>query len=301
MKTLSKCVCLVLLGLSLNAFADSSATSANTNVAASTGDVNSPDQSNPAKLLTPAAKLVTHIIGSQGTIIESFQAAPGLTGFVVRSNQGANNSGIVYADNQGQYLFVGSLVNAAGNDLTQYYTQEHINNKIAGPAYSAALQATSFTSGSDKAPHKAIIIIDPNCVYCHLLYKQLKPLLDNGQVQIRWIPVAFRSPSSPGKAAAMLNAGANAAAVLDQNEKDFNDQTEEGSISPLQPNPAVASVTAAFNSVAQNTQFFSKFGFQGTPTILYKKNDGTVVLVPGYVQGNEFQSMINSMGANGNN
>ncbi len=64
----------------------------------------------------------------------------------------------------------------------------------------------------DSAPHKAIIIIDPNCIFCHTLYQQVQTLIDAGQLQVRWLPVPFRDPSSPGKAAAILNAGSDAAA-----------------------------------------------------------------------------------------
>lgn len=273
MKVVSKLVLSALVGVSLVAFADNSSTNLN----------------------TPAAKLVSKLMNGQGTVTESFPAVNGLTGFVVQSNQG--NSGIVYADKKGQYLFAGSIINAQGQDLTQVYTNQYVNSKIAGPAYAAATQLNYFTSGSDDAPHKAIVIIDPNCVYCHLMYKEFKPMIDSGQVQIRWLPVAFRDPTSPGKAAALLNAGDNASKLFDQNEQSFNDKTEEGGLTPLQPNANDAAITKAFSEVEANTQFFSKMGFQGTPTILFKQSNRKVTMVPGYVQGQAFQSMVNSMGS----
>lgn len=244
-----------------------------------------------------ATKLVNKLLSGQGTIQQTFSASDGLIGFVVQSNQG--NNGIVYADSKGQYMFVGSIINAQGQDMTQLYTNQYINSKIAGPAYQQAANTTYFADGSDKAPHKAYVIFDPNCIFCHQLYQQMKPLIDNGQLQIRWIPVAFRDPSSPGKAAAMLNADSDAAAskLLDQNEAGFNDQTESGALTPLAPNSNDPAVTAAFSKVTQNTAYFSKFAFQGTPTILYKQSDGKVMMVPGLPRGQAFQDMVNSMGA----
>lgn len=293
MKFVAKVVLAALVGASLTAFADGSNSSANTTN--STPDASS-STPNSVNLNTPAAKLVAKLMNGQGTIIDSFPAVNGFTGFVVQSSQSGNN-GIVYADKKGQYLFAGSIVNAQGQDMTQMYTNQYINSKIAGPAYAAAISMNYFTSGSDSAPHKAIVIIDPNCIFCHMMYKEFKPMIDSGQVQIRWIPVAFRDPTSPGKAAALLNAGPGAAKLFDQNEQSFNDQTEEGGITPLQPNEQDAAITKAFAEVQQNTQFFSKFGFQGTPTVLFKQSDGKVVMVPGYVQGASFQSMVNSMGS----
>jgi thiol:disulfide interchange protein DsbG len=245
---------------------------------------------------TAATKVVNKVLNGQGTIQQTFPAANGLIGFVVQSSQG--NNGIVYADPKGQYVFVGSIINAQGQDLTQVYTNQYINSKIAGPAYQEANTMSWFSDGSDNAPHKAYVIIDPNCIFCHLLYKQVKPLIDSGQLQVRWIPVAFRDPSSPGKAAAMLNAGSNAASdkALQENEDGFNDQTESGALTPLTPSSDLQ-VAAAFNKVTQNTAFFSKYGFQGTPTILYAQADGKVVMVPGLPRGQAFQDMINSMGS----
>ncbi len=248
---------------------------------------------------TPASKLINKIIGAQGHIVQSFPAVDGLTGFVVQSNQGGNNNGILYADVKGQYIFAGSIINAQGQDLTQQYTNEYINSKIAGPAYAQAMSLNYFTSGSDNAPHKAFVIIDPNCIFCHTLYQKVEPLIESGQLQVRWLPVAFRDPSSPGKAAAMLNAGSDVAAakLLAQNEVNFNDQTESGSLTPIQPDSKDPAVTAAFNKVAQNTQFFSQSGFNGTPTILYKQTDGKVIMIPGLPQGQAFDAMLSNMGS----
>jgi thiol:disulfide interchange protein DsbG len=257
-----------------------------------------PKASNNKPLNTAAAtQLVNKILSGQGTIVQTFPAANNLIGFVVRSAQGDN--GIVYADAKGQYLFVGSVINAQGQDLTQLFTNQYINSKIAGPAYQEAVNRAWFADGQDNAPHKAYILIDPNCIFCNLLYKQVAPLIANGQLQVRWIPVAFRDPSSPGKAAALLNAGSDEAAdkLLAQNEDGFNNQTESGALVPLAANANDPAVTAAFTKVTQNTAYFSHFGFQGTPTILYKQADGKVMMVPGLPRGQAFQDMITSMGS----
>ena len=252
----------------------------------------------PVANVSAATKLVNKLLNGQGTIVETFPAVDNLIGFVVKSSHG--NNGILYADSTGKYLFSGSIVDANGQDLTQAYTNEYINSKLAGPAYEQASSLAWFADGSDAAPHKVYVIFDPNCIYCHVLYQQIQPLVDQGNVEIRWIPVAFRDPSSPGKAAAMLNAGSNEASskLLAENEANFNDQTENGSLAPLTPNPSDKKVAAAFNSVAQNTAFFTKYGFEGTPTILYKQADGKVMVVPGLPRGQAFTDMINAMSAN---
>ena len=251
---------------------------------------------NPANV-SAARKLVNKMLTGQGTIVESFSAVNNLIGFVVKSNQGGN--GIIYADKAGKYIFSGSIIDANGQDLTQVYTNQYINSKLAGPAYNEAASLSWFADGNDNAPHKAYIIFDPNCIFCHALYQQIQPLIAEGQVQVRWIPVAFRDPSSPGKAAAMLNAGSDAESskLLAHNEANFNDQTETGSLTPLKPDANDKQVSAAFNKVAHNTAFFSKFGFQGTPTILYKQANGKVMMVPGLPRGQAFTNMINSMGS----
>ncbi|MDF2690890.1 MAG: hypothetical protein K0S29_745 [Gammaproteobacteria bacterium] len=126
-------------------------------------------------LNSPAAKLVSKLTYNQVNITNEFQAANGWQGFVIQTKK-QNSQAIVYVDPTNQYLFSGALLNAQGQNLTQQYTDEYINKVIAKGAYQSIAGTHWFSEGSDQAPHKIYVIIDPNCIYCHMIYQSLEPL-----------------------------------------------------------------------------------------------------------------------------
>jgi thiol:disulfide interchange protein DsbG len=230
-------------------------------------------------------------------ITNEFQAANGWQGFVIQTKK-QNSQAIVYVDPTNQYLFSGALLNAQGQNLTQQYTDEYINKVIAKGAYQSIAGTHWFSEGSDQAPHKIYVIIDPNCIYCHMIYQSLEPYIAKNQLQVRWVPVGLVKISSPGKAAHLLSLKSNAeqVALLKQDESNFDNQQEEGGVSALDMNdPANA---AAFNAVKQNNAFFTQYQFIGTPILVYTRNDGTSAIYAGLVQGKDLENTINNANAN---
>jgi len=204
---------------------------------------------------------------------------------------------VVYSDKSGQYMFIGTIIDSNGQNLTDQYTQKYVNAGIAKTAFAQLPDLTWFSQGDENAPHKAYIIIDPNCIYCHLLYQEIAPLIQQGQLAVRWLPVGFLHASSAGKAATLLAADsvAEQIALLKQNETNFNMQQEEGGINALAKNNSNASISAVFDKVAKNTNFFSQMGFSGTPTLLFKDGKGAPNFYPGFAKGPQLQALINNM------
>ncbi len=248
--------------------------------------------------LSAPEKLVNTVTKGQVSITQSFSAVDGLQGFVLSPKSGQGQSMIAYTDKNGQYLFVGNLIGADGTNYTQQYTQQYIQAKVAKAAYAAAANTAWFTDGSDKAPHKMYVIIDPNCIFCHLLYKELLPYVQSGQVQVRWIAAGFLRPTSAGMSAQILHAGTPAQenALFKQNQDGFNQQKEQGGVTPLPQDAKDMTVAAAYAKVQQNTDFFEKYGFEGTPVLLYKQSDGTPSFYPGYLKGDQLTQVVKTIG-----
>lgn len=248
--------------------------------------------------LDPAAQLVTSITQGQAKISQEFDATDNLKGFVIEPTQGPGQSMIVYADPKGQYLFIGNLIGADGTNYTQQYTQQYIQVKVAAEAYQTISQTHWFVDGSDAAPHKLYVIIDPNCIFCHMLFKELQPLIANNELQVRWIAAGFLKPTSAGKAAQLLYAKTDQEriALLTKDETAFNVKQEEGGLTPLAPNAKDAAITAAFAQVEANTKFFESYPFVGTPVLLYKQPDGKPAYYPGYVRPDQLQHLLQSVG-----
>ena len=243
-------------------------------------------------------KLVTKVAKGQ-LVIQHYIPAPDNLQGVIAAPKAGGRAIVLYADKQGRYLVVGNVIDAAGKNLTQADTAKYITAEAAKKAYLAAAKTHWFAQGSDKAPHKLYVAIDPNCSFCHLMYKELYPLIQAGKVQVRWIPVAILKSTSKGKAAALLAAGSDTASValLHKDEMQFDLHDEEGGIQPLKPNANNMAVSTAFSRVDANTAFFTGNGFNGTPTLVYKSDQGEYGFYPGYIRGAALQKLLNKMGS----
>src|SRR5271170_5660385 len=134
-------------------------------------------------------------------VIRSFDAGHGLTGWVV-AREGQFH--VVYTTGDGQTLLIGNLFDSAGKDLTAAFTDQYVPHKDLVPIYDALSRATYVSEGHAKGASRVIyIIFDPNCPFCSVAWKALRPYV-SGNVEIRWVPVAFLKPSSAGKVATIL-------------------------------------------------------------------------------------------------
>ncbi|MCK9189815.1 thiol:disulfide interchange protein DsbG [Acidithiobacillus sp.] len=116
------------------------------------------------------------------------------------------------------------------------------------------------------------VFMDPNCPYCHVLYDRLQPFIRKGRVVVRFIPVGMLTPSSAGKAAAILES-ADPQKALAQNEKGFHG--DRGAIAPVTPTPAIEKM------LRHNLYYFSVTDATGVPATLYKKRNGQVSVITG--------------------
>lgn len=124
------------------------------------------------------------------------------------------------------------------------------------------------------------VFFDPNCIFCHKLYKRALPLIQAGKLQMRVTMVGFLKPSSADKAAAILSAK-DPAKALAYNEAHFVKSTEEGGIKPItKQQPAT---TAA---VGSNTGILIKTGQEATPAIVFCDKAGDFKMIHG-IPGNE--------------
>ncbi len=150
------------------------------------------------------------------------------------------------------------------------------------PAKDAALlhKIHGFVWGAKTAPAKAIVFFDPNCLWCHRFFEQVQSGVSAGKARYLMIPVAILKKSSLPKAERILQAKNPQAAFL-QNEKGFEDQTEEGGLPQTFPQ---ASKTIA-DIVAINTAVLADLegGKPATPTFVVTTLQGPA-LHEGFVQ-----------------
>lgn len=136
--------------------------------------------------------------------------------------------------------------------------------------YRALGSAAAITEGHGR--RVVYDLFDPNCPYCHILYERLQGLIKPYHLTVRAIPVAYLTPTSAGKAAALLEAPDRRAA-LRAAQAHYSWKTGS-SIAPRPATPAVRKELA--RNLALDTR---AVGFPLVPVLVYQKTDGTIRIV----------------------
>jgi len=236
--------------------------------------------------------LIEKLTQGNVTVLSNFNSIGNLEGYVVQSTGTNPQQGIIYTDRQGQFIISGVIVDKNGNNVNQMDFEKYVAPAAISNAYNSLNNVSWVEQGPANAPHKAYIVFDPNCIYCHQLFNALQTQISSGQLAVRWIPVGFLKSSSAGKAYAILSAQ-NPLQALQKNEQNFNESIEEGGIAPLK-NPSQA-IKNEFN---KNMQFMVQNQITATPVILYKNGSGTPKSVMGLPDPNKLNTAIKNMGSN---
>ena len=118
------------------------------------------------------------------------------------------------------------------------------------------------------------IFFDPNCPSCALLYRNLRSLIGSHDLQLRWIPVAVVNATSPGKAAAILQAPVPLAS-LRQNEERYRGETYSGDIEEDIPSSETE------QKLRTNERLLNGLDIPVVPSMLFTAKDGRAVLIQG--------------------
>lgn len=140
---------------------------------------------------------------------------------------------------------------------------------LPAATWNALESGTWIRDGRDDAPRVVYAFTDPNCPYCRKFWKDARPWVDAGKVQIRHVMVGMLGPTSAPKAAALLSAPDPAAAFLEY-ERD-----------PGRLALPTAIDEAIRRKLDANFALMQKLGSSGTPTIVFRDAAGGVREVRG--------------------
>ena len=139
-------------------------------------------------------------------------------------------------------------------------TPSHAATPVRGAALArGAMHGAGFTLG--RAGPLIVAFEDPNCRFCHMFSTDTAPLLAQGRLRIRVVPVAFLKPDSKARAAAIMQAP-DPARAWQVNETGFNVGDEEGGYPPGTAKPAT---TAALD---RNLHLLESSGEVLTPSLM---------------------------------
>ncbi|MBU1357275.1 MAG: thiol:disulfide interchange protein DsbG [Gammaproteobacteria bacterium] len=211
------------------------------------------------------------------TVVGTFPAAGGLTAWAAFKGQ---TPLALYATPDGKHVVAGTMLDARGDEVNQAALEQAVAKPMTQGAWSQVERSTWIADGSDKAAKVVYVLTDPNCPYCNKLWSDARPWVDSGKVQLRHIIVGILTPTSAGKAAALL-ADRNPAAALDAHERK-NVAANAKALSSGRPRPLaddglkpLASIPPAIEAkLNANEKLMASLRLQATPALIWRDAKG---------------------------
>jgi len=211
-----------------------------------------------AQALPPAVQAIE---ARGAEVVGSFEAPGGLKGYAARYN----GQGIaLYLTPDGDHVLIGSLLDANGEDLTRAPLEKLVYEPLSKEMWQRLESSTWIQDGAVEAPRVVYMFSDPNCPYCNMFWKQARPWVESGDVQLRRVMVGMLRPDSAGKSAALLEAKDPAAAL--------NTHETAGKASKLEPLEDVSPKLT--ERLEANLTLMGEMGASATPAIYYLDDSG---------------------------
>lgn len=198
-------------------------------------------------------------------VVRTFQAVSNLKGWILRTPAGRYD--VVYTTPDGRTLISGRVLTSSGENLTPHYAALYAPRLDLNAFWRKLERRASVVVSGARHPKSVLyVVMDPNCVFCHMLWIALRRYEAVG-LQVRWIPVGFLHHDSPAKAAALLKGGNP---VLTQLQEKFNVRRESGGVAGI---TITAKLAVELNT---NMALMHEAHVMGTPGIFYKDSTGRV-------------------------
>lgn len=219
---------------------------------------------NAAEYPAPVAALQARGI----EIVGRFDAPGGMSGFAALMESQPLS---IYVTPDGKHAVVGPMVDAKGTDVSAA-ALDKVVARPAGEKHWKQLESSAWIAdGSARAPRIVYTFTDPNCPYCNRFWRDARPWVDAGKVQLRHVIVGILGPTSAPKAAALLEAK-DPAAELSRHARDH----AKGGVKP-----AAQVSEAARGKLEANARLMQQLGSFATPTTFYRDASGIVRKVQG--------------------
>jgi thiol:disulfide interchange protein DsbG len=127
-----------------------------------------------------------------------------------------------------------------------------------------------------QSTHVIYVFFDPNCPFCHKVYVDLRPQVERGEVELRWIPIAVLMTTSLGKAASILEAK-DPTAAFHKNERGFSRDT--GTFGGIEEEPVPHDDT--LKRLDRNLALLRRSGADSVPALLFRTRDGKTHFIVG--------------------
>ncbi|MFI8479879.1 thiol:disulfide interchange protein DsbG [Pseudomonas sp. NPDC078700] len=194
-------------------------------------------------------------------VVGKFDAPGGMQGFAAKYNGQAM---ALYLMPDGKHVLLGTLLDEQGADLSEAPLEKLVYQPMAKEMWARMEKSHWVADGKADAPRVVYVFSDPNCPYCTMFWKQSRPWVESGKVQLRHIMVGIIREDSEGKAAAILTAKSPESAL-----HEHESAGQSSSLKPLKTIPAEIQ-----KQLDNNVALMGELGGQATPAIFYLDKNG---------------------------
>lgn len=209
-------------------------------------------------------------------IIGSFEAGSGLTGWVVK--EGLTDD-IIYTTEDGKRVIIGALLDAQLRNVTDSHKNTYFTQPDRSEAFNAAETMHWVRAFGNESGPIVYAFFDLMCGFCQSQWDQLSLLSSTAQIRI--IPVSVLGEESTYLASQLLAESDTTAAL--------NGHYSAARL-PMSAKPS----SDHSRMILRNTAFLRALGMQGTPTLLMRNENGTVILREGAMTAVAIESLLGS-------
>ena len=218
------------------------------------------------------------------TIVGTFRAPGGLTAWAGYIGQRPLS---LFVTPDGKHVIAGTLLDAQGEEVAEAALEKTVRGAMTAGAWSKLESSHWIEDGKKDAPRTVYVFTDPNCPYCNKFWADARPWVDSGKVVLRHVMVGILTPTSAGKAAALLAAKDPAAALsayerghMEQNGKSIASgrvrPLADAGLKPLEDIPADIE-----RKLTANHRLMASLGLQATPAMVWRDANGAVQMRTG--------------------
>lgn len=223
---------------------------------------------------------------------DKFLAEQGLTVVGPMPAEGGLKAWAAYRDQQpipiyrlpdGKHWVIGTVIDAQGKDVNAKALQTAVQKPMGQQAWADLERTHWIGDGKPDAPLIAYVFTDPNCPYCNQLWREARPMVQSGQLQLRHILVAVLRPSSEGKAAAILQSASPEQALASHAQAYASAHGKNPDTLGIAALPRIP--LSARDALANNVSLMTAMGLRATPATVWKNAQGAVQIRTGMPPG----------------
>lgn len=227
-------------------------------------------------------------------IVGTFPSPGGLIAYAAYMGQ---RPVALYLTPDGKHVVAGTLLDAEGKDATSDALDKVVGKPMGDAVWRQLEKSHWIADGREGAPRTVYVFTDPNCPYCNKLWSDARPWVDAGKVQLRHVMVGILTPTSAGKAAALLG-DKNPSAALAAHERGHAASNEK-TLASGRPKPLgddgvkpLSVVPPALQArLDANVKLMATYGLQATPAVVWRDRAGSVQMRQG-LPGNELAAIF---------